>query len=62
MLMHSYSRDPQSGAGNCVCGGAERHRRHPHLFLHGAPEYGGNRYICTCGLPPEAPCHELPPT
>lgn len=32
ILVHPYQRDPQSGAGNCVCG---RHDKHPlHDPLH----------------------------
>jgi hypothetical protein len=55
--MHTYQRDSQSGAGNCTCGAAERHRRHPHLFLSAMRH---EQQLCTCGLPPEATCHELP--
>lgn len=54
---HHYTPDPQSGAGNCRCGASKRHRRHPHEYLHQAPEFGGNPKLCTCGLPPEAECH-----
>jgi hypothetical protein len=50
---HRYQRDPHSGAGNCVCGAAERHRRHPHEFL----AMGSNPTLCTCTLPREAKCH-----
>ena len=52
--MHSYQRDPQSGAGNCVCGAAERHARHPHEFT--LPAYGGSNFCC-CTQPEWAPCH-----
>jgi hypothetical protein len=52
---HEYQRSPHSGAGNCVCGAAERHRRHPHGFIaaDSKPE------LCTCGLPCDAKCHQL---
>ena len=30
--MHLYRCDPQSGAGNCICGHPERAWRHPHKF------------------------------
>ena len=29
--MHTYQRDPQSGAGNCVCA-SEHSAVHPHAF------------------------------
>lgn len=52
--MHEYKADPQSGAGNCTCGMAERHSRHFHEFL---PRMG-NRELCVCGLPENAAaCH-----
>lgn len=50
---HPYNRDPQSGAGNCVCGMALRHRRHWHEYMPAA----GHPDICTCALPKDAPCH-----
>ena len=28
ILAHPYQRDPQSGAGNCICGRHEGHRLH----------------------------------
>lgn len=43
---HPYERDPQSGAGNCACGAAQHHRRHPHLFRQAL---GSER--CVCALP-----------
>lgn len=57
---HLYNTDPQSGAGNCTCGMAERHRRHYHAFMEaagiGGP--GGNPdHLCTCGLSKYAECH-----
>ena len=55
---HEYKADPQSGAGNCVCGAAERHRRHPHDFVRAwNPLMAERRDHCTCGLPPEADQH-----
>lgn len=50
---HEYERSPHSGAGNCVCGDAERGRLHPHEFMAGwqTPD------SCTCGLPRDARCH-----
>lgn len=50
---HAYQSDPQSGAGNCVCGAAEHHRLHPHDFLPAA----SNPAFCVCALPPEALPH-----
>lgn len=58
---HAYQRDPQSGAGNCTCGMAERHRRHPHEFMPTASRPD----LCVCALPPEALPHQtrvIPPT
>jgi len=53
--MHIYLKDPQSGAGNCTCGAAERHRRHPHEFVAILKQHE----LCTCGLPFEAEPHQL---
>jgi hypothetical protein len=50
---HDYQADPQSGAGNCVCGMAEAHRRHPHAFRAAASD----PTRCVCALPAEARCH-----
>lgn len=50
--MHEYKSDPQSGAGNCVCGQAERHRDHFHKFIKSM-----SSDICTCGLFEIAACH-----
>jgi hypothetical protein len=50
---HRYERDPQSGAGNCVCGAAEHHRRHPHDFWAAASAHS----LCVCALPRGAKCH-----
>jgi hypothetical protein len=48
---HRYQSDPHSGAGNCVCGNPERHRRHPHEFMRAQSVVpAGSRSICTCGL------------
>lgn len=55
--MHDYIPDPQSGAGNCECGGNQHHRRHPHMFWQAAPWTARGRKICVCGLAPEADCH-----
>lgn len=57
--MHEYRRSRHSGAGNCECGRPERHRIHPHMFLHAAGMCGANPTNCTCGLPPEADCHMM---
>jgi hypothetical protein len=43
---HTFTPHPASGAGNCVCGGAERHRRHPHEPMPRA----SNEYECVCGV------------
>jgi hypothetical protein len=43
---HRYTADPASGAGNCKCGAAERHKRHPHLPMPMA----SNPLSCTCGV------------
>lgn len=51
--MHKYKSDPQSGAGNCVCGQAERHHNHFHKFVT-AQSWEG---LCTCALPESASCH-----
>lgn len=51
---HAYQLDLQSGAGNCVCGMAEHHRRHPHEFLAAA----SNPSLCVCILPREALVHQ----
>jgi hypothetical protein len=50
--MHEYKSDPQSGAGNCVCGQAERHRDHFHKFVKAM-----SSDTCTCALPESASCH-----
>jgi hypothetical protein len=55
MRLHEYEKDTHSGAGNCTCGAAERHARHPHMYLRGLWPSGGEK--CTCGLPPEADQH-----
>lgn len=62
--MHDYQADPQSGAGNCTCGAAEHHRRHPHPFWRISPQYGmatilstGTLDTCVCGLRAEADQH-----
>lgn len=51
--MHEYKSDSQSGAGNCTCGMAERHRNHFHKFVKAASRDD----ICTCALPESATCH-----
>jgi hypothetical protein len=51
--MHEYKSDPQSGAGNCICGQAERHRNHFHKFVKAM----NRNDICTCALPESATCH-----
>lgn len=51
---HPYTPDPQSGAGNCTCGMAERHRTHPHTYMRAAYTTAD---LCTCALPPDADCH-----
>lgn len=50
---YEYERSRHSGAGNCVCGVAEHHRRHPHDFwgADAAPS------LCVCGLPAGARVH-----
>lgn len=48
---HYYVRSPHSGAGNCMCGVGEHHRRHPHAFLEAYPGK------CVCTLPPQAKVH-----
>lgn len=45
--IHAYTRDPQSGAGNCRCGRAEHERIHPHEAR--PARYDIER--CVCGLP-----------
>ena len=50
---HDYERDRQSGAGNCVCGSPERHRRHPHDFMAA----DANPELCGCALPATARVH-----
>lgn len=54
---HAFRADPQSGAGNCVCGMGEHHRRHPHNFMPSLswPD------LCVCALPPEALPHQARP-
>lgn len=49
---HSYVSDPQSGAGNCTCGAALYHRRHPHPFRLGTATN------CVCALPYAHECHD----
>jgi hypothetical protein len=63
-MRHNYERDSQSGAGNCICGAAETHQRHPHEYRRVAAVYSmtsillrGDIDICVCGLPPEASQH-----
>jgi hypothetical protein len=53
ITMHEYKSDPQSGAGNCTCGQAERYRDHFHKFVK-AVGYGD---LCSCALPASATCH-----
>lgn len=50
---HNYQCDPQSGAGNCVCGMAQNHRLHPHAFTQSSKSTH-----CVCALPREAICHQ----
>lgn len=51
-MTHEYNPDPQSGAGNCTCGAAERHRAHPHEFMRAASSPPrGSATVCTCALP-----------
>lgn len=45
-LRHDYQPDPQSGAGNCVCGAQLAHRWHPHQFTAAADRV----HVCVCGL------------
>jgi hypothetical protein len=55
---HAYERSPHSGAGNCVCGVPERHRRHPHEFMRALiAEPKGSQTLCTCALPLVHPIH-----
>lgn len=64
MATHPYQRDPQSGAGNCTCGAAEHHFRHPHTFRAGVtyratgdgatPMRTGR---CVCSRPENHPIH-----
>ncbi len=42
--MHTYQRDPQSGAGNCVCAFSENSAVHPHAFTQSARS---ERCVCT---------------
>lgn len=63
-MSHRYAADPQSGAGNCVCGASEHHRRHPHDFRRALPLAAtaailsaGTLDLCVCGLPAEAEPH-----
>jgi hypothetical protein len=59
--MHDYERDPQSGAGNCKCGAAEHHRRHPHDFRRARPSAAmlplRTLDVCVCGQRAEAAQH-----
>jgi hypothetical protein len=50
--IHEYKSDPQSGAGNCVCGHEERNLRHFHEFVKAM-----DSDICTCGLPAISTIH-----
>jgi hypothetical protein len=50
---HAYVRDSWSGAGNCTCGAAEAHRRHPHWFTSSRSDTSR----CVCGLLAGARCH-----
>lgn len=45
-LLHEYVPDVQRGAGNCECGAAKEHRRHPHRIVRSYLHDG-----CVCGLP-----------
>lgn len=49
---HAYEKDSQSGAGNCICGANEHHRRHPHEYMQAR---GFDH--CVCALPKNAPQH-----
>lgn len=52
MTVHEYQEDRQSGAGNCTCGAAKNHMRHPHAFLKAA------RFPhCVCTQAADAPIH-----
>jgi hypothetical protein len=56
--MHTYESDPQSGAGNCTCGGAREHHRHPHDFRRAwSAARGAVSEYCVCGQAPEALIH-----
>lgn len=52
-MTHPYEEDSQSGAGNCTCGAAEHHRRHPHTYLRAWFNDGR----CVCGLTESDPTH-----
>lgn len=60
MSEHPYVHDPKSGAGNCWCGAAERHARHPHGFMKAASaEPRGSATLCTCSKPLSDPIHRV---
>lgn len=50
--MHDYQRSPHSGAGNCDCGAAEHHVRHPHAYRQAA-----NFAACVCTRDADDPVH-----
>lgn len=54
---HAYDGDPQSGAGNCRCGGAREHVRHPHDFTPRA----NDTHLCVCGRPRHSRPHHVSP-
>ena len=52
--VHNYEADPQSGAGNCVCGRPRDNKNHPHEFRKAK-----NFSFCVCLKPADALVHQM---
>lgn len=53
MATHEYTRDPNSGAGNCRCGQSEESLAHPHKFTAAMVDTA----LCVCSKPRSADVH-----
>lgn len=49
LLGHDYQRDTCSGAGNCICGGDEKHRMHNQYSPEGDLEVEGMPVLLSNG-------------
>jgi hypothetical protein len=53
MATHEYSKDPDSGAGNCRCGQSKESLAHPHKFTAARADDA----LCVCSKPRSADVH-----